>query len=45
MSQTMNINFFGLGYAGAVSLACLARDGQSVIGVDMDPAKWSEVDS
>jgi len=35
----VRISVFGLGYVGTVTMACLARDGHQVIGVDVNAEK------
>lgn len=37
--MTLGISVFGLGYVGCVSAACFAREGFTVTGVDVSPAK------
>ena len=35
----MNISVFGLGYVGAVTAGCLAKQGHAIVGVDVHPQK------
>jgi UDP-glucose 6-dehydrogenase len=35
----VRISVYGLGYVGAVSAACLAADGHTVVGIDTNPVK------
>ena len=41
----MKVSVFGLGYVGSVTAACLARDGHTVTGVDVNPMKVEMVAS
>lgn len=41
----MRVSVFGLGYVGAVSAACLARDGNQVVGVDANAGKVASINA
>ena len=41
----MKISVFGIGYVGAVTAACAARDGHSVIAVDVNPVKVDAINA
>jgi len=44
-NQIVNVSVFGLGYVGSVAAACLARNGHSVIGVDVAEDKLDSIRS
>jgi GDP-mannose 6-dehydrogenase len=41
----VRVSVFGLGYVGCVTGACLARDGHTVVGVDVNPDKVDMVNA
>lgn len=42
-NQLVKVSVFGLGYVGSVTAACLARNGHSVIGVDIAQEKLNDI--
>ena len=45
MEMPSTVSVFGLGYVGCVSAACLAREGHTVVGVDVSASKVAMVNA
>src|SRR3954452_24152957 len=43
--MSVSVSVFGLGYVGCVSAACFAKEGHTVVGVDVNPDKAAMVNS
>jgi GDP-mannose 6-dehydrogenase len=43
--EAVKVSVLGLGYVGCVTAACLAYDGHSVIGVDVNPVKVDAINA
>ena len=43
--MTTRLSVFGLGYVGCVSAACFAKEGHTVVGVDVKPEKAAMVNA
>jgi GDP-mannose 6-dehydrogenase len=41
----MKVSVFGIGYVGAVTAACAARDGHTVVAVDVNPIKVEAINA
>ena len=41
----MKISVFGVGYVGFTSCCCMASEGHTVVGVDLDPSKVAQINS